>query len=63
MTDQKPFKWPTLSDKVKTWEGRCDKCGEEYPPDTMILAEWLPNSFFISCKCSPHNWVRMEKAA
>jgi hypothetical protein len=55
-----PFKWPTLADKVKSWDGICDKCGQEYPPDTRINAVWSPTQLFISCRCSPREWVLME---
>jgi hypothetical protein len=54
-----PRKWPTLGDRVKTWEGTRDRCGEEYPADTMILAVLSPTEFCISCECSPRSWVVM----
>ena len=54
------FKWPTLGDKLKSWEGTCDYCGEAYPPDTRIAAVWSPTRFFISCRCSPQKLIAME---
>lgn len=55
-------KWPTLGDRVKTWDGACDHCGEPFPPDTRINAVWSPTRFFISCECSPSAWVAMDTA-
>jgi|HubBroStandDraft_1064217.scaffolds.fasta_scaffold09816_3 hypothetical protein len=57
--DAASFKWPTLGDTVKSWEGTCDHCGELYPPETRILARLSPTSFCISCECSPRQWVQM----
>jgi hypothetical protein len=54
------LKWPTLADVAKSWSGTCDKCGEPYPPDTLVNAIWSPTQFFISCRCSLHIWVSME---
>ena len=57
------IKWPTLGDRVESWEGTCDRCGEKFPADTRINAVWSRTLFLISCKCSPRNWVVMEHAA
>lgn len=59
-SDSTPFKWPTLGDKVKSWDGICDKCGEKYSPETRINAVWSATLFYISCRCSPHDWIAME---
>jgi hypothetical protein len=60
MSDE-AIKWPTLGDKFATWDAACDKCGESFPADTRILAVWSwPSRFFISCQCSPQNWVVMD---
>ena len=58
--DKTPFKWPTISNVCEKWDGACDKCGEEYPADTQILAAWSTTEFYISCKCNPKIAVLME---
>jgi hypothetical protein len=52
--------WQTLADRVTSWDGTCDYCGETYPPDTRILAVWSPTRFWIACRCSPQKCVVME---
>jgi hypothetical protein len=53
-------KWPTLGDKVQSWDAVCDRCGEKLPADTLIRAVWSPRLFYVACRCSPKQWMAME---
>lgn len=59
-TESRATKWPTLGDKVKSWDATCSRCGEKFPPDTLILGVWSPTVIHVSCKCSPREWVTLE---
>jgi hypothetical protein len=47
--------WLRMPETTET----CGRCGQPLT-GAMIVARWSPETFLVSCPCSPGNWIVME---